>query len=186
MKTIKKTTVAKKPLKKAQAGGTPFQSYLKNNKGASPSDTVAMSIWDRKKQTKTNTTKRPNEGDDRLSIKAKNPKNQKALEKAYEKTYGQDIKTRQSNPGTNETHDQYNRRMGTTSYKKGGATKMQKGGVTFIIGGGPIKKSYKPPLDKKGTEALKKETERRKASAIREAKYRDSLNQIRKAKVERR
>lgn len=123
MKTTKKV-IAKKPLAKKQAGGsskpTPFKDYLKSNKGAVPSDTVAMSVWDRKKLTKTNKSKRPDSEDGVLSIKAKNPKNQKALESAYEKTYGQDIKTRQSTPSSNETHDQYNRRMG---YKKGGTVK---------------------------------------------------------------
>ena len=42
------------------------------------------------------------------------------MEKAYEKTYGQDIKYRESSPSYDESHDQYNRRMG---YKKGGAVK---------------------------------------------------------------
>jgi hypothetical protein len=123
MKTTKKT-IAKKPLAKKQSGGptksTPFKDYLKSNKGAVPSDTVAKT--DRFKLDATQADKKGNYYKTRttLDIKAKNPKNQKALEKAYEKTYGQDIKTRISSPSDDESHDQYNRRMG---YKKGGAVK---------------------------------------------------------------
>jgi hypothetical protein len=114
MAAIKKV-VAKKPLAKKQAGGssktTPFKDYLKSNKGASASDTVAMTSFGGKKSaTKSGA----------MDIKAKNPKNQKALESAYEKTYGQDIKNRITNPAPGETNDQYNRRMG---YKKGGVVK---------------------------------------------------------------
>jgi hypothetical protein len=121
---MKKMGGATKPLAKKQTGGssktTPFKDYLKNNKGASASDTVAKTI-----QSKLDATEADEKGNyykspRRLDIKAKNPKNQKALEKAYEKTYGQDIKDRTSSPSYDESHDQYNRRMG---YKKGGVVK---------------------------------------------------------------
>ena len=121
MAAIKKV-VAKKPLAKKQAGGssktTPFKDYLKSNKGATPSDTVATSGWDRGRNKELIKEYGPNGGP--LDIKAKNPKNQKALETAYEKTYGQDIKSRYSSPSKGETNDKYNRRM---CYKKGGAVK---------------------------------------------------------------
>ena len=121
-KVVAKKPLVKKPLAKKQAGGssktTPFKDYLKSNKGSVPSDTVATSTWDRGRDKKSIKIDGPDNGP--LDIKAKNPKNQKALESAYEKTYGQDIKSRYSNPSKGETHDQYNRRMG---YKKGGAVK---------------------------------------------------------------
>ena len=123
MATIKKV-VAKKPLVKKQAGGssktTPFKDYLKSNKGASASDTVAKTIQSKLDATEADEKGNYHKSPRKLDIKAKNPKNQKALEKAYEKTYGQDIKYRESSPSYDESHDQYNRRMG---YKKGGAVK---------------------------------------------------------------
>jgi len=114
MKTTKKT-IAKKPLAKKQTGGssktTPFKDYLKSNKSSSASDTVAMTSFGGKRSSTESGA---------MDIKAKNPKNQKALESAYEKTYGQDIKNRITNPAPGETNDKYNRRMG---YKKGGVVK---------------------------------------------------------------
>jgi len=80
MATIKKS-VAKKSLTKAQSGkvvgeeykrSTPFQDYLKNNKGAVPSDTVGKSV-----------PGKPNMG----YYSSANPKNEKALSKAIDKTY---------------------------------------------------------------------------------------------------
>lgn len=69
------------------------------------------------------------------------------------------------------------------NFSKPISAEMQKGGTSSANTGAiPFKISYRPPLDKKGREALKKETARRKASAIRENKYRDSLNQIKNAK----
>jgi hypothetical protein len=62
---------------------------------------------------------------------AKNPKNQGTLEKAYEKTYGQNWRSESGQPASDETFEQYKRRMGPMQ-KKGGATKtkMAKGGAT--------------------------------------------------------
>lgn len=54
--------------------------------------------------------------------------------------------------------------------------KMQVGGTTKDMG--IIKKSNKPALDKKGIEALKKETLREKAAAVQNAKRRDSIQQV--------
>ena len=51
---------------------TPFQDYLKNNKGAIPSDTVGKSV-----------AGKPNMG----YYSSANPKNEKALSKAIDKTY---------------------------------------------------------------------------------------------------
>jgi hypothetical protein len=103
--------IGKKVIPKAQAGiskGTPFQGYMKKP-GAVASDTVAMTIRGGKRSATASGV---------MDIKAKNPKNQKTLERAYEKTYGDDIKTRYSDPAPGETSEQYNRRMGPM--KKGG------------------------------------------------------------------
>jgi len=109
--------VVKSSMKKMQTGGkttgTPFQGYMKTP-GAVASDTIAKSNFG----DKPSTTEWG-----RLLIKSKNPKNQKALEDAYKKTYGDDIKDRYSDP-RDETHDQYNRRMGPM--KKGGTIKSKK------------------------------------------------------------
>jgi hypothetical protein len=117
--TVKKPVMqyggAKKKLPKAQiAGQTPFQQYMKNP-GATASDTTMRTLypgssWDAPK-----------------SPVSKNPKNQKALEGAFEKTYGQNWKSESGQPAPGETFEQYKRRMGPM--KKGGATKMAKGGT---------------------------------------------------------
>jgi hypothetical protein len=79
MATIKKS-VAKKTLVKAQNGKivgeeykrkTPFQDYLKNNKGAQASDTIA----------------KPVAGKPMSYFSSANPKNEKALFKAVDKSY---------------------------------------------------------------------------------------------------
>jgi hypothetical protein len=59
------------------------------------------------------------------SPKAKNPVNQKALENAWVKTYGQDWRGERYSLDPNETMDQYKRRMGPMK-KKGGAVKRKK------------------------------------------------------------
>ncbi len=72
----------KKSLPKAQNGvNTPFQDYMKTP-NAVPSDTV-MGINPIRQVVSGYSPTMPN---------AKNPKNQKALENAWEKTYGQDYK----------------------------------------------------------------------------------------------
>jgi hypothetical protein len=110
--------VVKSSMKKMQVGGkttgTPFQGYMKTP-GAVASDTVSKTYYG----DKTSTTK-----SGVMDIKAKNPKNQKSLEDAYKKTFGDDIKDRYTNPSAGETNDQYNRRMGTM--KKGGTVKSKK------------------------------------------------------------
>ena len=117
----------KKPLKKAQTGQTvmtPFQSYLKNNPGAVPSDTIARIEGQRADSLNTAV----NYGGGFSPPKAKNPKNQANLAKAFVKTYGQDYRSQIGRSGDpKETEEQYRRRMGST-YKKGGATKKAKGG----------------------------------------------------------
>ena len=103
-------------LKKMQLGQdtTPFQEYMKIP-GAVASDTTII-----------NTASA-------LKPKAKNPKNQKALENAFDKTYGQDRSfIGDESPG--ETYDEFRRRMGpvkknggnTSKYKKGGTIKKKK------------------------------------------------------------
>jgi hypothetical protein len=142
MKTVKKTTasMSKKPttkkatspkpkakmtkkfakggVKKYQTAGTskakketPFQQYMKTP-GAVASDTVMKTLypgssWDAPK-----------------SPVAKNPKNQTALNKAFEKTYGQDWKSESGQPAKDETFEQYKRRMGPT-LKRGGKFKSK-------------------------------------------------------------
>ena len=93
--------IGKKVIPKAQAGiskGTPFQGYMKKP-GAVASDTTIY-----------NDTRS-------LKPKAKNPKNQKALEGAFDKTYGYD-RSYTGSESEGETYDQYRRRMGPM--KKGG------------------------------------------------------------------
>jgi hypothetical protein len=93
--------IGKKVIPKAQAGiskGTPFQGYMKKP-GAVASDTT---IYNNAR---------------RLQPKAKNPKNQKALEGAFDKTYGYD-RSYTGSESEDETYDQYRRRMGPM--KKGG------------------------------------------------------------------
>ena len=73
----KKDTVKPKAQKGTIVGeeykrSTPFQDYLKNNKGAVPSDTVGKSV-----------AGKPNMG----YYSSENPKNEKALSKAIDKTY---------------------------------------------------------------------------------------------------
>jgi hypothetical protein len=113
--------VAKKPLRKAQTGtstGTPFQQYMKTP-GAVASDTVMQTMYPK------------NNWDAPKKPIAKNPKNQGTLEKAYEKTYGQNWRSESGQPASDETFEQYKRRMGPMQ-KKGGATKtkMAMGGST--------------------------------------------------------
>jgi len=127
----------KKPLPKHQSKGvvknTPFQEYMKIP-GTVASDTVMQTMY-------------PNSGwDTPKSPLAKKPTNQKALEGAFEKTYGQDWKNESGQPARGETFEQYKRRMGPgkkkggatkTTYKKGGtvkpkAKKMADGGPTGI------------------------------------------------------
>ena len=100
-----------KRVKKMQKDGkTPFQIYM-TNPGATASDTIPQ----RNEMTQKV-----------LNAKAKNPKNQKALEEAYEKTFGMDIKNRyMSNLDGTETLYEYLRRMGPNNIKqkKGGSVK---------------------------------------------------------------
>jgi hypothetical protein len=125
-KAVMKKGGTKKPLKKAQTGQTvttPFQSYLKNNPGAVPSDTIATIGG--KRADALNTQVYSGAGID--TPKAKNPKNQANLAKAFAKTYGQDYNRGIGSSGdSKETEEQFRRRMGST-YKKGGATKKAKG-----------------------------------------------------------
>lgn len=110
---------------------TPFQQYLKTP-GAVASDTVAQTQFaGRRSTTKMGM----------MDIKAKNPKNQSALEKAYAKTYGDDIKDRYTDPQKGETNDQYNRRMGTAKYRKGGKVGIKRP---------PLKKVNTPKMKKGG------------------------------------
>jgi hypothetical protein len=105
-KPIMKMGGAKKSLPKAQAGKqTPFQGYMKTP-GAVASDTTMKTI----------------QGYYPSSPEAKNPVNQKSLENAWEKTYGQDWRGERYSLDPNETMDQYKRRMGP-GRKKGGAVK---------------------------------------------------------------
>lgn len=62
------------------------------------------------------------------------------------------------------------------NFSKPISAEMQTGGATKHMG--IIKKSNKPPLDKKGIEALKKEMLREKAAAVQNAKRRDSIQQV--------
>ena len=104
----------KKPLRKAQTGtstGTPFQQYMKTP-GAVASDTVMRTMYP------------GSNWDEPKTPIAKNPKNQGTLEKAYEKTYGQNWRIESGQPSSDETFEQYKRRMGPM--KKGGATKTKK------------------------------------------------------------
>ena len=100
--------VVKSSMKKMQTGGkttgTPFQGYMKKP-GAVASDTT---IYNNAR---------------RLQPKAKNPKNQKALEGAFDKTYGYD-RSYTGSESEDETYDQYRRRMGPM--KKGGTVKSKK------------------------------------------------------------
>jgi hypothetical protein len=111
--------MTKKPLRKAQAGmstGTPFQQYMKTP-GAVASDTTMQTMYPK---SNWDAPKKP---------VAKNPKNQGTLEKAYEKTYGQNWRSESGQPSSDETFEQYKRRMGPM--KKGGSmSKMKKGGST--------------------------------------------------------
>jgi hypothetical protein len=105
----------KKSLPKAQTGKqTPFQSYMKTP-GAVASDTVMKTLYP---GSSWDAPKKPI---------AKNPKNQGTLEKAYEKTYGQNWRSESGQPASDETFEQYKRRMGPM--KKGGSTKMAVGGT---------------------------------------------------------
>jgi hypothetical protein len=101
--------VVKSSMKKMQVGGkttgTPFQGYMKTP-GAVASDTTIY-----------NDTRS-------LKPKAKNPKNQKALEGAFDKTYGYD-RSYTGSESEGETYDQYRRRMGP-SKKTGGTVKSKK------------------------------------------------------------
>ena len=111
-KPMMKRGGTKKPLRKAQTGtttGTPFQQYMKTP-GAVASDTIMKTIYPENPQW--NAPKKP---------VAKNPKNQGTLEKAYEKTYGQNWRNESGQPSSDETFEQYKRRMGPM--KKGGAVK---------------------------------------------------------------
>jgi hypothetical protein len=104
----------KKSLPKAQMGvSTPFQDYMKTPK-AVPSDTV-MGI---------NPVRQVVSGYSPTLPKAKNSSNQKALENAWEKTYGQDYKQmdnrsieKKSLADKNMTMDEYQRYK--SGWKKG-------------------------------------------------------------------
>jgi len=131
-KTIKKTMVKKATAKKAagkkpmmQKGGvkkslpkaqtgkqTPFQEYMRIP-GAVASDTTMQTLYP------------GNSWDAPKPPVAKNPKNQKALEIAFDKTYGYNWKSESGQPAPGETFEQYKRRMGP-NLKKGGATKAKK------------------------------------------------------------
>lgn len=122
----------KKSLPKAQTGKpmppkgqrTPFQAYMKDVPGAVASDTIV--------------SRRPISGnayyDNQLQKpKPKNPKNQAALERAIEQTYGMDIWDREfakmrNNKTMTPAEEKELRRMGPSNinrYKKGGAIKKK-------------------------------------------------------------
>lgn len=132
VKKMAKGGVTKKPLRKAQTGtstGTPFQQYMKTP-GAVASDTLM----------------KPIPGVETIPMKpvAKNPKNQGALQSAWEKTYGPQWRDERYSMDPNETMDQYKRRM-NSPMKKGGATKakMAKGGSTKMAKGGTAHPGFK-------------------------------------------
>ena len=127
----------KKSLPKAQTGKsmppkgqrTPFQAYMKDVPGAVPSDTVVKSSYTPEylKQART-TGDSPRYYDKPAAPKAKNPKNQAALNKAFDKTYGESWYY-EGTPNKDETIEQYMRRMGPSNinrYKKGGSVKRKK------------------------------------------------------------
>ena len=112
---------ATKKLVKAQTGGTPFQKYMKTP-GAVASDTTMQTVSPSMEKLSGpgvwNAPKKP---------VAKSSKNQKALENAYDKTYGEGYRNETGQPAKGETMEQYKRRMGPM--KKGGTVKKYaKGG----------------------------------------------------------
>jgi hypothetical protein len=121
----------KKKLPKAQYG-TAFQDYMKIP-GAVASDTVVKSSYktpEDLKQIRT-TGDSPRYYDKPVYLPAKNPKNQKSLDNARNKTYGEE-RFYEGTPNKDETIEQYMRRMGPSKQKMGGSTsstKMKKGGV---------------------------------------------------------
>jgi len=123
-----------KRLTKAQPGlstGTPFQNYLKTTPGAVASDTVVKSIYSSPEylnQART-TGDSPRYSDKPVYPSAKNPKNQKALDEARDKTYGTN-RYGMEYPNKDETIEQYMRRMGPLKLQKKGGAKMAKGGAT--------------------------------------------------------
>jgi hypothetical protein len=119
----------KKSLPKAQTGKqTPFQQYMKIP-GAVASDTVVKSkYYPTQDVLKQEILNAKNEGNKRYIDKAafppaKNPKNQKALDIARDKTYGE-MRYGIQDPNIDESVEQYMRRMGPL--KKGGSIKRKK------------------------------------------------------------
>lgn len=139
----------KKPLRKAQTGtatGTPFQQYMKTP-GAVASDTIVKSSYTTPESLKLarTTGDSPRYYDKPIYPSAKNPKNQKALDKARDKTYGVD-RYFEGTPNKDETIEQYMRRMGPM--KKGGSVKkMQTGGA---------KERAQKVIDQKNLEYIRK------------------------------
>jgi hypothetical protein len=137
----------KQTLRKAQNGGTPFQSYMKIQ-GATPSDTSATNMYYANEATA----------------------NKPILKNAYELTYGQDFGD--SDTGNPWSKEELQRRRGSHSgykdmnnpqrktyenqiskykqkqKKKGGVVKMQNGGYTVTnADGSPMTtpEGYRPP-----------------------------------------
>jgi hypothetical protein len=122
-----------KKLVKAQTGGTPFQKYMKTP-GAVASDTTMQTVSPSMEKLSGpgvwNAPKKP---------VAKSSKNQKALENAYDKTYGEGYRNETGQPAKGETMEQYKRRMGP----------MKKGGTVKKYAKGGSAKSF-PDLNKDG------------------------------------
>jgi len=132
-KSVMKYGGVKKKLPKAQTGRqTAFQEYMKTP-GATATDTTAyVSVGNKNIPAKDIMRDKPGSQTSILNKPvAKNSVAQKALERAFEKTYGMDYQSNQGKPAPGESVEQYRRRMG--SKKKGGATKAtyKKGGSTF-------------------------------------------------------
>lgn len=102
---------------------TPFQDYLKNNKGAVPSDTVGKSV-----------AGKPNMG----YYSSANPKNEKALSKAIDKTYSK----KKIGGATKSTYE-----SGGAVKPKAQLGKIVKMADKAIDAGKAVKKVSKAPLD---------------------------------------
>lgn len=127
----------KKSLPKAQTGKpmppkgqrTPFQAYMKDVPGAVASDTLVKTTYETPEALKKARTTGDSSRyfDKPAAPKAKNPKNQAALNKAFDKTYGEGWYSQQP-VSKDETIEEYMRRMGPSNinrYKKGGAIKKK-------------------------------------------------------------
>jgi hypothetical protein len=174
--SVKKAEAASKMkkggVKKYKPGGvkeeTPFQRYLKDNKGAVAKDTVGVRAGVYLPKFKT--TEKGKTDDGIKSPNAKNPKNQAALNKAFDKTYGQDrMKVIGESSDPNESLEQYRRRMGST-YKKGGVKKTV---VKKYQGGGKKKSAIpKTPIKAKSGPTVKAMWEEKTGTPWKDAKER--------------